>query len=96
MTGSSQLLAAATDTGTGEAVTFWLLAPLAVLGALGVLFSKKAVHSALLLALTMLSLAVLYLAAGRAVPRCRPGGRLHRRGDDAVPVRADARRRRLG
>ncbi len=62
MTGSSQLLAAATDTGTGEAVTFWLLAPLAVLGALGVLFSKKAVHSALLLALTMLSLAVLYLA----------------------------------
>ena len=62
MTGSAQLLAAATDTGTGEAVTFWLLAPLAVLGALGVLFSKKAVHSALLLALTMLSLAVLYLA----------------------------------
>ena len=62
MTGSSQLLAAATDTGTGEAVTFWLLSPLAVLGALGVLFSKKAVHSALLLALTMLSLAVLYLA----------------------------------
>jgi NADH-quinone oxidoreductase subunit J len=62
VTGSSQLLAAATDTGTGEAVTFWLLGPLAVLGALGVLFSKKAVHSALLLALTMLSLAVLYLA----------------------------------
>ncbi len=62
MTGSTQLLAAATDTGTGEAVTFWLLGPLAVLGALGVLFSKKAVHSALLLALTMLSLAVLYLA----------------------------------
>jgi NADH-quinone oxidoreductase subunit J len=62
VTASSQLLAAATDTGTGEAVTFWLLGPLAVLGALGVLFSKKAVHSALLLALTMLSLAVLYLA----------------------------------
>jgi NADH-quinone oxidoreductase subunit J len=62
VTGSAQLLAAATDTGTGEAVTFWLLAPLAVLGALGVLFSKKAVHSALLLAMTMLSLAVLYLA----------------------------------
>ena len=33
--------------------------------------------------------------AGRAVPRCRAGGGLHRRGDDAVPVRADAHRRRL-
>ena len=62
MTASSQLLAAATDTGVGEAVTFWILAPVAVLAALGVLASKKAVHSALLLALTMLSLAVLYLA----------------------------------
>jgi NADH-quinone oxidoreductase subunit J len=62
VTASSQLLAAATDTGTGEAVTFWVLAPVAVLAALGVLASKKAVHSALLLAMTMLSLAVLYLA----------------------------------
>ena len=51
-----------TNTTTGEAVTFWFLGPLAVAGALGVLFSRKAVHSALLLALTMLSLAVLYLA----------------------------------
>jgi NADH-quinone oxidoreductase subunit J len=62
VTSSGQLLAAATDTGTGEAVTFWILGPVAVLAALGVLFSRKAVHSALLLAATMLSLAVLYLA----------------------------------
>ena len=62
MTSSGQLLAAATDTGTGEAVTFWILGPVAVLAALGVLFSRKAVHSSLLLAATMLSLAVLYLA----------------------------------
>jgi NADH-quinone oxidoreductase subunit J len=55
-------LAAGTSTGTGEAVTFWLLAPIAVLAALGVVFSKKAVHSALMLAGVMLSLAVLYLA----------------------------------
>jgi NADH-quinone oxidoreductase subunit J len=55
-------LAASTNTGTGEAVVFWLLAPIAVLASLGVLFSKKAVHSALMLAGTMLSLAVLYLA----------------------------------
>ena len=62
MTATAAVLAAATDTGTGEAVTFWVLGPLAVLAALGMLASKKAVHSALFLALTMLSLAVLYLA----------------------------------
>ena len=62
MSTSAQLLAAATDTGDGEAVTFWILGPVAVLAALGILFSRKAVHSALLLAATMLSLAVLYLA----------------------------------
>jgi len=55
-------LAAGTNTSTGEAVVFWLLAPIAVLASLGVLFSKKAVHSALMLAATMLCLAVLYLA----------------------------------
>jgi len=54
--------AAATDTGTGEAVAFWLLAPVAVLAAAGMLLMKKAVHSALLLALVMLCLAVLYIA----------------------------------
>jgi NADH-quinone oxidoreductase subunit J len=56
------LAATSTNTGTGEAVLFWLLAPLAVLAALGMLFSRKAVHSALLLAATMLCLAVFYLA----------------------------------
>ena len=49
-------------TGTGEAVTFWVLAPVAVLAALGMLVTRRAVHSALLLALVMLCLAVLYLA----------------------------------
>lgn len=62
MSAGATLLAATTDTSTGEAVVFWLLAPLAVLASLGILFSKKAVHSALLLAMTMLCLAVLYLA----------------------------------
>ncbi|MEY4322805.1 MAG: hypothetical protein RL410_586 [Actinomycetota bacterium] len=42
------------------AATFWICAILAVLGALGMVFSKKAVHSALCVALTMLNLAVLY------------------------------------
>jgi len=56
------LLAAAAETGTAEAVAFWVLAPVAVLAAAGMLLSRKAVHSALLLALVMLCLAVLYIA----------------------------------
>jgi NADH-quinone oxidoreductase subunit J len=40
---------------------FWLLAPVMVLAALGILFVRKAVHAALLLATVMISLAVLYL-----------------------------------
>ena len=57
------MLAAASDvTTTGEAVTFWILAPIAVLAALGMVFARKAVHAALLLAVTMICLAVLYVA----------------------------------
>jgi NADH-quinone oxidoreductase subunit J len=47
---------------TGEAVTFWILAPIALLGALGMVFARNAVHSALFLAMTMLSLGALYMA----------------------------------
>jgi NADH-quinone oxidoreductase subunit J len=42
-------------------MTFWLLAPVMVAAALGLLFVRKAVHAAMLLAVVMLSLAVLYL-----------------------------------
>ena len=35
---------------TGEAVTFWILGPIALLGALGMVFARNAVHSALCLA----------------------------------------------
>jgi NADH-quinone oxidoreductase subunit J len=48
--------------GTGEAVVFWILGPLALVGALGMVFARNAVHSALWLVLTMLSLGVLYMA----------------------------------
>lgn len=51
-------------TSTGEAVQFWVLAVIAVGGALGMLWMKKAVHSALCLAATMMALAVCYLAQG--------------------------------
>ena len=43
-------------------VAFWMLAPIMVAAALGMLFVRKAVHSALLLAVVMMSLSILYLA----------------------------------
>jgi len=44
-----------------EPVVFWICATLAVVGAIGMLISHKAVHSALWVALTMINLAVLYV-----------------------------------
>jgi NADH-quinone oxidoreductase subunit J len=57
-----ELLAADTlsHTSTGEAVSFWILGALAVIGALGVVMAAKAVYSALFLAMTMLLFAVFY------------------------------------
>ncbi len=42
-------------------IAFWILAPVMVVCALGLLFARKAVHCALLLAVVMISLAVLYV-----------------------------------
>lgn len=58
-----ELLAAA-PTSTGEAVAFWILAPLAVIAAVLILLSRKAVHSALWMATTMIILAVLFIMQG--------------------------------
>jgi NADH-quinone oxidoreductase subunit J len=49
-------------TGGGEAVLFWVLAPISVLGALGLIFVRKAVHVALGMALVMINLGVFYIA----------------------------------
>jgi NADH-quinone oxidoreductase subunit J len=49
---------------TGEAVVFWILGPVALAGALGMVLARNAVHSALLLVLTMLSLGALYMVQG--------------------------------
>ncbi len=49
-------------TNVTEAVIFWIFGPISVLAALGMVFSKNAVHAALLLAGVMLSLAVFYAA----------------------------------
>ncbi|MFB9803695.1 NADH-quinone oxidoreductase subunit J [Streptomonospora salina] len=58
------MLAGAAAPGTpisgGEATAFWILATVIVLGAVGVVFSRKAVHSAVLMAVVMLGLACFY------------------------------------
>ncbi|MHC5264042.1 NADH-quinone oxidoreductase subunit J [Streptomyces sp. UC4497] len=64
---SAQLTAATTlaaSTSTGEAFQFWILGTVAVIGALCTILMKKAVHSALCLAGTMIILAIFYLANG--------------------------------
>ncbi|MEV0096538.1 NADH-quinone oxidoreductase subunit J [Streptomyces sp. NPDC050738] len=58
------LAVAATTTSTGEAFQFWVLGTVAVIGALSTVLMRRAVHSALCLAGTMIILAVFYLANG--------------------------------
>ena len=47
---------------SAEAIAFWVLGAVAVIGALGVIAAPKAVYSALCLATTMISLAIIYVA----------------------------------
>lgn len=47
---------------SGEAVLFWILAPLMVLGALSLLFARKTVHIAVSIAGVMVGLAIMYIA----------------------------------
>jgi NADH-quinone oxidoreductase subunit J len=60
------LAAGAPDTATATTtdVTFWILAVVSVAAAVGMILSPRVVHCAVLLAIVMLSLAVLYLTAG--------------------------------
>ena len=59
------LAQAAADTGgpmtLGESIAFWILGPIALGGALGIVLARNAVHSALFLVMTMLSLGILYM-----------------------------------
>lgn len=61
---SPDVVLLAASTSTSEAVLFWILGTVAVLGAIGVVAAPKAVYSAVFLACTMISLAVLYIAQG--------------------------------
>ena len=64
MSPEAMVLAAdgAARTSTSEAVVFWILGGIALIGALGVVCAPKAVYSAIFLAMTMIALAVLYIA----------------------------------
>jgi NADH-quinone oxidoreductase subunit J len=53
---------AMTRTSTGEAVLFWILGTVALVGAIGMVMAAKAVYSAIFLAMTMIVLAVFYIA----------------------------------
>ncbi|USQ80825.1 NADH-quinone oxidoreductase subunit J [Ornithinimicrobium faecis] len=46
----------------GEALLFWVLGPACVLGALGLLFVRKAVHAAMAMAMVMVGLGIFYIA----------------------------------
>lgn len=48
----------------GQGIVFWVLAIVSVCAALGMVFMRRAVHCALMLAGVMLSLAILYAAQG--------------------------------
>jgi NADH:ubiquinone oxidoreductase subunit 6 (subunit J) len=65
---------------TPEAVMFWILGPLSVIAAIGMLVVKKAVHSALLLAWIMITIALFCC--------------LYRRSHDALPLYLDVGRSR--
>ncbi|WP_197374040.1 NADH-quinone oxidoreductase subunit J [Mycolicibacterium baixiangningiae] len=64
MTPDMLVLAAdgAARTSTTEAVVFWIVGGIALIGAIGVVSAPKAVYSAIFLAATMIALAVLYIA----------------------------------
>ena len=55
------LAAGSNQVTTGEAVAFWILGPVALLGAIGMVLLRNAVHSALSLVATMMCLGLFYL-----------------------------------
>jgi NADH-quinone oxidoreductase subunit J len=61
---AGHLLAAGQGSSTGASVTFWILAVISVAAGLGMILARKAVYCAVLLAVVMLSLAMLYAVAG--------------------------------
>jgi NADH-quinone oxidoreductase subunit J len=61
---AGHVLATSGATQTSSDVAFWILAIISVAAGVGMILARKAVHCALLLAVVMLSLAVLYAVLG--------------------------------
>jgi len=61
---SHQMLLAGPAAETTRLIAYWVLAILAVAAALGMILARRAVHCALMLAVVMLSLAVMYAMLG--------------------------------
>ena len=77
---AGHLLAAGQTTSTGASVAFWVLAVISVLAGLGMVLARRAVHCAVLLAVVMLSLAILYAVAAYLtldLPARLLAGRVH-------------------
>jgi len=55
------LLASAANVSTGEAISFWVLGPVALLGAIGMVTFRNAVHCALSLVATMMCFGLFYV-----------------------------------
>jgi NADH-quinone oxidoreductase subunit J len=64
VTVSHQLILAGPAAETTRLVSYWVLAIVAVVAALGMVLARRAVHCAMLLAVVMLSLAVMYAMLG--------------------------------
>jgi NADH-quinone oxidoreductase subunit J len=62
LTGLATALTDAGRTSSGEAALFWVLAPIMVISAMGLLFSRKAIYAALGVVVVMVALAFLYVA----------------------------------
>jgi NADH-quinone oxidoreductase subunit J len=58
---TSTILAEGVHVSDGEAWVFWILTPFALIGAFGMVLARNAIHSALFLVMTMLSLGVFYI-----------------------------------
>jgi NADH-quinone oxidoreductase subunit J len=61
---AGHVLATSSATATSSSVAFWILAIISVAAGLGMILARKVVHCALLLAVVMLSLAILYAVLG--------------------------------
>jgi hypothetical protein len=74
-----------------ESVFFWVFSIAAILAGLLTVMARNAVHSALFLISSLVSVAALFILLGAGIYRRRPNPGLCRRRDGAFSVRHHAR-----